>query len=225
LPAWGAGALKQIVKPGITLAGLGLATGVGFLLFGVFGPFYRTEAVRIPIDLQVQSRHRVEFTVDRTEEYLIEAYLASVFTDAKMEEIVGDFVAGGGGKIDISWQVGAGSRIVAQGSNAKFGYSPIFGEARAGLVIGIFSAQRGQEYHLLVDTHNENNDWNRASPYIRIALHPSKLESYIGATIFGAIFSAVFGLLFLAMLFIDLRSNKRKIPDQLAQPEQPPASR
>ena len=183
----------------------GIATGLLMLLLGVNGPTYRTEVVHIPVNLQSPSEHHAKFTVDRSEEYMIEVHLKSVFSDEKMNKILGDFVKGGNGEIELSWLVKSNGSVIAQGSNAEYDYSPILG---SGLVIGTISAEKGKEYLLSVFTNNVSSDWNTATPYVEVGLHPSKLEEYIVLQIFGLLIAAIFVIILIIVLILHIISKR-----------------
>ena len=157
----------------------GIATGLLILVLGINGPTYRTEVVNLPVNLQSPSEHHAKFTVDRSEEYMIEVHLKSVFPKEKMDKILGDYVKGGGGEIELSWLVKNNGAVIAQGSNTKYGYSPIWGGGHSGLTVGTISAEKGNEYSLSISTNNVSSDWNDASPYVEVELHPAKLENYL----------------------------------------------
>ena len=163
----------------------GIVAGLLILAFGMNGPLYRTEVVNLPVNLQSPSDHVTTFTVDRSEEYMVEIHLNSIFSEEKMDNILGDYVAGGGGAINVSWEVKNNGAVIAQGSNTNYGYSPIWGGGRSGLDIGTFSAEKGQEYTLSIFTKNISNDWNLAKPYIEVGLHPNKLETYLVLQLLG----------------------------------------
>lgn len=186
----------------------GIVVGLLMLVLGINGPIYRTEVVNLPVNLQSPSEHRVQFTVDRSDEYMVEIHLNTVFTEDKMDEILGDLVAGGGGDIDLLWEVKLDEVVIARGSNTEYGYSPIRGGGRSGLAIGTVSAEKGKEYTLTVVTKNVSADWNRADPYIEVGLHPSKLETYLALQIVGLLVASVLGavLIVLALIYVIKRN-------------------
>ena len=187
----------------------GILAGLIMMAFGMYGPVYRTEVVNLPVNLQSPSEHQVQFTVDRSEEYMVEIHMNPVFPEEKMDKILGDFVEGGGGDIDVSWEVKVNEAVIAQGSNSKYGYSPIWGGDRSGLVIGTVSTEKGKEYTLHIFTKNVSSDWNQGNPYIEVGLHPSKLEGYLVLQIFGLIIACSFGVvLVVVVLFYDVAKRK-----------------
>ena len=208
--------LKKIkIVAGILVGGI--VAGFLMLALGMNGPLYRTEVVNLPVNLQSPSEHKAAFTVDRTEEYMVEIHLNSVFSEEKMDEILGDFVAGGGGAIDVSWEVKDNEAVIAQGSNTKFGYSPIWGGGRSGLAIGTVRAEKGKEYTLSVFTRNASSDWNLAKPYIEVGLHPNKLEAYLVLQLFGLIIVSLLGAALVVVVFVGKRymaSSKATQPTQ-----------
>ncbi len=210
--------MKRIRRISIGIALGGLLIGLILWLFGVLGPFYRTEVAMLPINLQSSSQHQINFTMDRPEEYLVEVHLKQVFSKEKMNGILGDFVAGGGGKISIRWVIDSGGTVIAQGSSGEFGYSPIFSRSHSGLTIGAFEAEKDHTYTLTVTTINESSDWNKTEPYIEVGLHPNKLESYLGLQIFGFIFIVVFGVLLLVTSIMAIRSRRSTASNNSLQP-------
>ena len=197
--------------------GGGIVAGLLILTLGIKGPFYRTEVVNLPVNLQSPSEHQVQFTVDRSEEYMVEIHLNSVFSEKKMDKILGDFVAGGGGDIDVLWEVKVDEAVIAQGSNTKFGYSPIWGGGRSGLAIGTVSAEKGNEYTLYVFTKNVSSDWNQADPYIEVGLHPSKLEGYLVLQIVGLLVASVFGVVLLVVALIYVVATRKTTSNNAPQ--------
>jgi len=194
---------------------VGIVVGLFILALGMIGPLYRSQVVILPVNLQSPSEHETTFTVDRSEEYMVEIHLDSVFSEEKMDTILGDFVAGGGGAIDVSWVIKDNEVVIAQGSNTKYGYSPIWGGGRSGLAIGTVSADKGKEYSLFVFTKNTSSDWNLAKPYVEVGLHPSKLESYLVLQLFGILIMSVFGVTLIIAVFVGKRnmaSNKAPQP-------------
>lgn len=202
-----------------TLVG-GIVVGLLILTLGIKGPFYRTEVVNLPVNLQSPSEHQVQFTVDRSEEYMVEIHLNLVFPENKMGKILGDFVVGGGGDIDVLWEVKVDEAVIAQGSNTKYGYSPIWGGGRSGLVIGTVSAEKGKEYNLYVFTKNTSSDWNQADPYVEVGLHPSKLEGYLALQIVGLLIASVFGVILLVVALVYVVTKRKMASNNASQPTQ-----
>ena len=213
-------AIKTRFTAGILVCGI--VAGLLMLAFGMNGPLYRTEVVTLPVNLQSPSDHETTFTVDRSEEYMVEIHLNSIFSEEKMDNILGDYVAGGGGKINVSWEVINNGAIIAQGSNTSYGYSPIWGGGRSGLDIGTFSAEKGQEYTLSIFTKNISNDWNLAKPYIEVGLHPNKLESYLALQLLGLLFVSLFGVLLVIVLLLHVVGKRRTASNKA--PQQTPKS-
>jgi len=172
----------------------------------------------LPINLQSSSQHQINFTVNRPAEYMIEVHLKQVFSKDKRNGILGDFVAGGGGKINIKWVIDSGGNVIAQGSSGEFGYSPIFSRIHSGLTIGAFGAEKDHTYTLTVTTLNESSDWNKTEPYIEVGLHPSMLESYLALQIFGFIFIVVFGVLLLVTSIMAILSRRSTASNNSLQP-------
>jgi hypothetical protein len=187
----------------------GIIVGLLMLALGINGPIYRAEVVKLPVNLQTPSEHQAQFTVDRSEEYMVEIHLNTVFPEEKMDKILGDFVAGGGGNIDVSWRVNVDEAVIAQGSSAIYGYSPIWGGGRSGLAIGTFRAEKDKNYTIYIVTKNESIDWNQADPYIEVGLHPGKLESYLVLQIFGLLIASLLGvvLVVVAIVFLVAKRN------------------
>ena len=173
---------------------LGLLTGVISLFFGILGPLYRTEVVKIPINIESPSIHKINFTVDRSEKYLIEIHMKSIFSEEKMDFILGDFVSGSGGALNISWELNTKNSFLTKGSNSEYGYSPIFGKNHSGLTIGRIDAKKYNNYQLTIKTHNNSENWNQAEPYIEVGLHPADLEGYLVLQILGALFIVIFSI-------------------------------
>ncbi|MDH3562736.1 MAG: hypothetical protein OEN49_04985 [Gammaproteobacteria bacterium] len=149
---------------------------------------------------------------------MVEIHLNTVFPEEKIDKILGDFVAGGGGNIDVSWKVNLDEAVIAQGSRAEYGYSPIWGGGRSGLAIGSFRADKGKEYTLYIVTKNESSDWNRADPYIEVGLHPGKLEGYLVSQIFGLLIAAVSGVLLVVVTLIVINAKRNTESKKAPQP-------
>ncbi len=141
---------------------------------------------------------------------MVEIHLNTVFTKEKMDKILGNFVAGGGGNIDVSWKVTLDEAVIAQGSITQYGYSPIRGGGRSGLAIGSFSAEKGNEYTLDIVTKNKSIDWNQADPYIEVGLHPAKLEGYLVLQIFGLLIVSALGIVLMVMTLIFFVAKRYK---------------
>lgn len=207
--------MTRIMKIIAVILVSGISVGLLILALGLYGPIYRTEVVSLPVNLQLPSEHQARFTVDRTEEYMVEVHLDKVFLEEKMDKILGDFVKGGGGEIDLSWEVKANESVIAHGSNKEYGYSPIWNDYSSGLAIGTVTAERGVEYILSVFTHNISYDWNQAEPHVEVGLHPVKLEGYLVLQIFGLLITSVFGVALVVAALIhfvgkrNMASNKR----------------
>lgn len=193
----------------------GIIAGLLMLALGLNGPIYRTEVVALSVNLQSPSEHQAPFTVDRTEEYMVEVHLKSIFSEEKMDKILGDFVEGGGGEIDLLFEVKVDDSVIAHGSNTEYGYSPIWNDHRSGLAIGTVNAERGKVYTLSVFTKNVSTDWNQTEPYVEVGLHPAKLEGYLVLQIFGLLTVAVFGVVLIITVLLhfiskrNMASNKR----------------
>lgn len=167
----------------------GLVIGLLMVALGINGPTYRINVAYLPINLESPSKHQVKFTVDRSEEYLIEIWLSeNIFSSEKMDTILGDSCKSGeGGKIDVSWVIENNKLIIDQGSKSEYGYSPTWGMKTAGLTIGTVYLEKNKEYLLSVLTNNNSEDWNKASPYVEIGLHGNKLEGFLVLQIYGVI--------------------------------------
>ena len=141
---------------------------------------------------------------------MVEIHLDTVFPEEKMDKILGDFVAGGGGDIDVSWKVNQDEAVIAQGSITQYGYSPIWGGGHSGLAIGSFSAEKGNEYALYINTKNKSIDWNQADPYIVVGLHPVKLEGYLVLQIIGLLIMSALGIALLVITLIVIVAERYK---------------
>jgi len=201
-----------------------MIAGLLMLAFGMYGPLYRTEVVNLPVNLQTPSDHSMAFTVDRSEEYMVEIHLKSVFPEEMMDKILGDFAAGGGGEIDVSWSVKTDGTVIAQGSNKQYGYSPIFGGGSSGLAIGTVSAEKEKEYYLSVSTNNVSADWNKATPYVEVGLHPAKLESYIVLQLFGFLITALFAAILVVVSIFHFIGKSREASNKASKPTAKSAS-
>ena len=117
-----------------------------------------------------------------------------------MERILGDFVAGGGGAIDVAWRVTAKDEVIAKGFNKQYGYSPVWGVGNSGLVIGTFEAQRGRPYVLHLTSRNGDSSWDRCEPVVEVGLHPAQLEYLMGYSLLGGAMVLVLGSAFLSLV-------------------------
>jgi hypothetical protein len=111
--------------------------------------------------------------------------------------------------MDVSWEVKINETVIAQGSNTKYGYSPIWGGGRSGLAIGTVSTEKGKEYTLYVFTKNVSSDWNQGNPYIEVGLHPSKLEGYLVLQRFGLIIACSFGVVLVVVALIYVVAKRK----------------
>ena len=201
-----------------------MVVGLLLLALGINGPLYRSTVVSLPVNLQSPTELETTFTVDRSEKYMVEIHLKSVFPEEKMDKILGDFVAGSGGAIDVSWSVKTNGSVIAQDSNKEYGYSPIMGSGSLGLVIGSVSAEKGNEYYLSVSTNNVSTDWNKAAPYVEVGLHPAKLESYIVLQLFGILITAVFAMLLVVVSIFHFIGKSRTASNKASKPTAKSAS-
>jgi len=199
--------MKGTKKTIVGILIFGLLVGLVALLFGMAGPFYRTEVANLPLNIETPSNHKIAFTVDRSEDYLIEVHLESIFSEVKMDYILGDYLESGGGVINITWRIDANNSLITQGSNSSYGYSPIFSGDKSGLTIGTFKAEKNKNYTLSISTHNDSNDWNLAKPYVKVGLHPSKLENYILLQLLGILLTSIFGAILLLLFLRAIISN------------------
>ncbi len=201
--------MQNTKKTIVVILIFGLLTGLAALLFSMAGPFYRTEVANLSLNIETPSNHKITFTVDRSEDYLIEVHLESIFSEEKMDYILGDYLKSGGGVINITWRIDTNGSLLAQGSNSSYGYSPIFGGDKSGLTIGTFKADKNKNYTLSISTHNDSSDWNLAKPYVKVGLHPSKLENYIVLQLLGILLTLIFGaILLLLLLRVIISKNK-----------------
>lgn len=163
----------------MTLLVVGLVAASMVYVYAVNGPYYRTTPVETALSFSSINTKTVKFNVDRSEEYLVELHVKELFERQEMEAIMGGLKAGGGGAIDVSWKVAGRDRLVGEGSNLQYGYSPIFGKDKWGLTIGSFFAERGKDYTLSVTVNKANPEWDKITPRVKVGLHPSKLEGYL----------------------------------------------
>ena len=202
--------MSYTTKLVLTFVLSGVIVSAAIYLYGAYGPFYRTEPLILPLSFSSNSVYQAEFDVDRSEEYMVEVHLKRVFSDVGMKEILGDFVAGGGGLIDVAWEIKTDRKQIAQGSTKEFGYSPIFGRDHWGLALGSFRAEVGKSYTLQVTARSINPEWNQAKPYVEVGLHPAKLEGYLVLQTVGFISFVVFSVLMVSVtLWQVIRYKKR----------------
>ena len=184
----------------IRVFGIATVAGLGMLAYGLWGPYYATEPVWARFVLSTGDMQDFPFEVGRSATYSVEVHLKNALPANEMERILGDFVSGGGGAIDIVWSITANGTIVAEGSNERFGYSPIFGGEYSGLVVGTFTADRGVPYVLHLTSRHGNSSWERCEPVVEVGLHPSQLEYLMGYTILGGAVALILGSVFLSVV-------------------------
>jgi hypothetical protein len=178
------------------------------MLYGLFGPYYKTEPLKSSFSFATGDPQSYGFNVDKTDTYMIEIHLKKVLSDEKMGTILGDFVRGGnGGKIDIDWNLKEGDKLVAKGSNKEYGYSPIFGNDYSGLSIGEVSVQKGKTYSLSLQIKSINPDWDATEPYVEVGLHPARLEYLIGYSLAGFVLLIIFGLFVCYFIYKGIRKR------------------
>lgn len=209
------GSMNSTKKIIIGILVIGLLAGLTTLLFGMAGPFYRTDVVNLPINLETPSNHKTSFTVDRSEDYLIEVHLDTIFPEDKIDFILGDYRKSGGGAINITWSIDANNSFLTRGSSKAYGYSPIFSSGHSGLTIGAFKAEKDKNYTLSITTHNNGDNWNKSEPYIEVGLHPSKLENYLVLQMLGFLLTSLFGvallLLFVKSIFFNTGNASKNV--------------
>ena len=114
------------------------------ILYGINGPFYKTEPLKSSFTFAAIEPKRYKFEVIKSDKYMVEIHLKNVLSDEEMNTILGNFLKKGeGGKANVEWYLHEGDKLVAKGSNRKYGYSPILGRDYSGLAIGEISVQKG----------------------------------------------------------------------------------
>ena len=196
----------------------GVITGLMMLSAGMYGPTYRTQVAKLPIDLESPSQHRTTFKVDHSDQYMIELHLNAVFPDEKMERILGDFAEGERGEVEVAWKVESDSSVIGGGSNTEFGYSPIWSGSSWGLSIGTVNANEEVEYTLSVFTKNVSSDWNRTDPYVEVGLHPNRLEGFLVIGIYGFLLLILSGIPLAFLVVLQIVRKRRQAFNQSLQP-------
>lgn len=200
---------------------LGLACLGAFAAFayGHWGPAYATEPLQAPFSLSEGSEQQYSFRVGSTATYHVEVHLRETLPKSTMEHILGNFVAGGGGAMDVAWNITSDGSSVAEGSNRQFGYSPIWGDGFSGVTIGTVEAETGREYVLALTSRNGAPSWDRCEPVVEVGLHPSQLEYLVGYVLLGTSILLVIGPVFLGLLAVKVYRlmRRRGSPDAEAR--------
>jgi hypothetical protein len=173
---------------------IGFFISLVLILYGDIGPYYKTELLQSAFSFATGEPQRYDFDVGKSEKFMVEIHLKKVFSDEKMNTILGDFVnEGDSGKIDLEWDLYEGDKLLAKGSNKEYGYSPIFGGSHSGLSIGEVSVRKGTRYTLYLHIKSINPDWDETEPYVEVGLHPARLEYLIGYSLLGFVLLIIFG--------------------------------
>ena len=184
----------------VVVVGLATLVALGMLAYGVWGPYYATEPVRAPFLLSTSETQEFPFEVERSATYFVEVHLKETLPETEMKRILGDFVSGAGGAIDIAWSVTSNRTLVAQGSSTQFGYSPIWGGGYSGLVVGTFEGEKGSPYLLHVTSRHGDSSWDRCEPVVAVGLHPAQLEYLMGYLLIGGALVLILGLVFFSLV-------------------------
>lgn len=186
----------------LLVLGIACLGALGAIAYASWGPTYATAPLEAPLSLAKTGPQRFDFRVGRTETYYVEVHLRGALPDEDMEAILGDFVGGGGGALDVAWRITSDGSAVAAGSNREFGYSPIWRNRSRGIAIGTFEAERGHRYTLALTSRNGDSSWDRCEPTVVVGLHPSALEYLIGSMLVGSAVLLLIGPAFLGLLAV-----------------------
>ena len=116
------------------ISAVGFVISLGLIIYGTYGPYYETAPLNSSFTFTTEAPQNFKFKVDKSDRYMIEIHLKNVLSDKQMNTILGNFVKGGtGGEINIEWYLHEGNETIANGSNKKYSYSPIFGGSYSGL--------------------------------------------------------------------------------------------
>ena len=179
------------------VAAIGLAIGIAATAYGQYGPWYARVPLTLPISFSGHSTTSEEFSVGRTETYLIEAHFERVGDALALKTILGDFTHQG--TLEIGWEILEGGKVLGAGSNVTYRQSTFSG-VDEGVEIGTFDARRGAKYLLHVEPRNVEPKWDLFHPSVQVALHPAKLEYLLVCWLFGAGLSALSALVLVASL-------------------------
>ncbi len=125
---------------------VGLITSAVLVFLSTNWPKIELVAARFEFSLKNPGTVTRDFAVHRTDKFLIEVHLKKTQNEQLMEKIMGDFPAGGGGSLDVSWEVWQGGRVAGVGSSRVSKYSPIFEKDSWGLLAGSFDAKKELPY-------------------------------------------------------------------------------
>jgi len=173
------------VRKAAVVTGSLFVCGLVCMGYGRYGPWYVTEPLRSSLEIYADEAQAFPFSVAKSDEYYIEVYLRDEIPQETLEEIVGSYLRGGGGRLNLDWRVTSGERTVAKGSTREFGYSPIFKQGYTGLAAGKFVAEKNTQYSLLAIVAGGDPAWKPYKAEVRIELHPSKLEYLILFSVLG----------------------------------------
>ncbi|MDH3468720.1 MAG: hypothetical protein OES26_22975, partial [Gammaproteobacteria bacterium] len=94
----------------------GLLFSAALVIYGVKGPYFKTEPLLSAFTFSSAAPQRFEFEIDRSDHYLIEIHLSNIFPDKKMDSILGDFVhSGQRSLIDVEWDIKTKGQVIARG--------------------------------------------------------------------------------------------------------------
>ncbi|MEE8320160.1 MAG: hypothetical protein V3R44_05675 [bacterium] len=173
---------------------VGLITSAVLVFLSTNWPKTELVAARFEFSLKNPGTVTRDFAVHRTDKFLIEVHLKKIQNEQLMEKIMGDFPAGGGGSLDVSWEVRQGGRVAGVGSSRASKYSPIFGKDSWGLLAGSFDAKKELPYTIRFTVNKAEPLWKGEPPFVVIAMHPSRHEGGIAISLLLMLCAAVVGL-------------------------------
>ncbi len=181
-------------KPFIKYPLVGLITSVVLVFLSANWPKIELVAARFEFSLMNPGTVTRAFTVHRTDKFLIEVHLKKIQDEQLMKKIMGDFLTGSGGSLDVSWEVQQGRRTAGAGSSRSSKYSPIFGKDNWGLTVGNFNAIKELPYTIRFTVNKAEPLWKGEPPSVVIAMHPSRREGGIAISLLLMLCAAVVGL-------------------------------
>ena len=180
------------------LSALAAAVGLCFVAYGAWGPYYPTMPLKAPISFRSGAPQEFPFRLQSSFAHIITLGVRRPPDPEQLFPLLGDFDHQRSGTLDITWEVLADGRLVAQGSSRDRSYIPMIapsGTRDVTIDFGSFNPNKGAHYLLRVTPENHEPTWDAFSPYVAIVVERGVLaETLLSYWLLGIAMSFVSGI-------------------------------
>ncbi len=189
---------------GIQLASLSLAGSVAVLLYLGIAPQFQVKALQEPLSLETTELQRFDFSVERTDSYMLEVALSADPESPLARRIVGDLHGGAHGNVKIPWTLNSPYGVLQFGGEVPSDFSP----SRLGAVlVGNPRLEAEVSYALDIELREVVQGADRLGPTVEIAVHPARLEHRLISSAAAGIWAIGSLLLLVGLYFTRLRTR------------------